>query len=620
MDQLSAKARSLSNSVATNVFNLLSLYDAQANVLERLALMRFVSSPIKPSSVLLIHPTGGGKSLVRDVYSVLFRGVTLTIVPILSLGSDQKVKLKKKARQSYGRIIPIHLDEIRDIAQAKMLIADILKLPSDTTKSIVIFASPQCLTKPHWEEFFVKLHKNEFLRLIAIDEIQLFVHYGLSFRKEFASLSTTLFKHIRISPNSHELTIPTLFMTATCTVDMVQQLEKLTGLVFDPAKTNIFWPGPQVMMNNTVKMNVIYSTRPLHSFQSTVSPYLRNNRQQSFVFNANSKVLIDRCCVKYGNWLDSQTFHSDFLKLVGPMKKEEKFHITKLFCGEKLTESNEQKFNPQVLFATSGAANAGIDNPQVHGVFRSEAPPLIVDCLQERGRAGRRPGASPQTDFYTITISLESIVILLHRIFGSTAHKGKYQTNLLKDLDNVLASLVIPKACLNSKFAWEASKPYKNRGDLPPQCNDACSYCVGDYKKMFPPVIKEGVCLVLMDLYSGENRISGTITFDPVLLTAIKKYPDCNRLVFGVDTNKSPTPIQVKKLILVLLAAKILCYTATVKETTENEATNKDKKYNITVTVRAVLGHSHTNDGNRQIFAMDEDSYWSTIKLRPPLQ
>ena len=102
MNQLSAKARSLSNTVATNVFNVPSLYDAQADVLERLALMRFTKSPIKPSSVLLIHPTGGGKSLVRDVYSVLFRGVTLTIVPILSLGSDQKVKLKKKAQQSHG--------------------------------------------------------------------------------------------------------------------------------------------------------------------------------------------------------------------------------------------------------------------------------------------------------------------------------------------------------------------------------------------------------------------------------------------------------------------------------------------------------------------------------------
>ena len=92
---------------------------------------------------------------MRDVYSVLFRGVTLTIVPILSLGFNQKVKLQKKAVQSYGRIIPIHLDEILDIAKAKLIIADILKLPSNTTKSIIIFVSPQCLTtKLHWEEFF----------------------------------------------------------------------------------------------------------------------------------------------------------------------------------------------------------------------------------------------------------------------------------------------------------------------------------------------------------------------------------------------------------------------------------------------------------------------------------
>ena len=94
MNQLSAKARSLSNTVATNVFNVPSLYDAQADVLERLALMRFTKSPIKPSSVLLIHPTGGGKLLVRDIRSILHRGVSLTIVPRLSLGSDQKCKIR----------------------------------------------------------------------------------------------------------------------------------------------------------------------------------------------------------------------------------------------------------------------------------------------------------------------------------------------------------------------------------------------------------------------------------------------------------------------------------------------------------------------------------------------
>jgi hypothetical protein len=34
---------------------------------------------------LLVAPTGGGKSLVRDVCGVCFRGITLTIIPLLSL-------------------------------------------------------------------------------------------------------------------------------------------------------------------------------------------------------------------------------------------------------------------------------------------------------------------------------------------------------------------------------------------------------------------------------------------------------------------------------------------------------------------------------------------------------
>ena len=42
--------------------------------------MRFQKSTIKPSSVLFVHPTEGGKSLVCDVYSCMFRGV---LVPAL---------------------------------------------------------------------------------------------------------------------------------------------------------------------------------------------------------------------------------------------------------------------------------------------------------------------------------------------------------------------------------------------------------------------------------------------------------------------------------------------------------------------------------------------------------
>ena len=46
------------------------------------------------------------------------------------------------------------------------------------------------------------------------------------------------------------------------------------------------------------------------------------------------------------------------------MKKEEKFHAMKLFCSEQQAGgelANAESFNPQGFFATSGAANCGID-------------------------------------------------------------------------------------------------------------------------------------------------------------------------------------------------------------------------------------------------------------------
>ena len=85
---LESRARILSQTVARDVFGIDPLYPAQLDVLARLALMKFKLSSYKSSPLLFVHPTGGGKLLVRDIHSVLFRGVSLTIVPVLSLGAD----------------------------------------------------------------------------------------------------------------------------------------------------------------------------------------------------------------------------------------------------------------------------------------------------------------------------------------------------------------------------------------------------------------------------------------------------------------------------------------------------------------------------------------------------
>lgn len=77
-------------------------------------MMKFKSSILKPSSILFVHPTGGGKHLVRDVHSVLFHSVSLTVMSVLSLGVYLLEKVRQRAPQGRGRVILIHLDDIQN--------------------------------------------------------------------------------------------------------------------------------------------------------------------------------------------------------------------------------------------------------------------------------------------------------------------------------------------------------------------------------------------------------------------------------------------------------------------------------------------------------------------------
>lgn len=61
-----------------------------------------------------------------------------------------------------------------------------------------------------------------------------------------------------------------------------------------------------------------------------------------------------------------------------------------------------------------------------------------------------------------------------------------------------------------------------------------------------------------MDLFSGENCISVKIIFDILLIDSVWKYRDYNILLFGAKYNKPVAPIDVKKLVLILVSSKIL--------------------------------------------------------------
>ena len=96
----------------------------------------------------------------------------------------------------------------------------------------------------------------------------------------------------------------------------------------------------------------------------------------------------------------------------------------------------------------------------------------------------------------------------------------------------MLALLVVPTHCTKSVLAHKTSNHFVQILNtplyLPHPCQYSCSFCLGDYGDITPSLNRDGVCMILMDLFSGDNRISGDITFVPVLLDKIKQSPGCN--------------------------------------------------------------------------------------------
>jgi hypothetical protein len=86
-------------------------YPWQLEILSHLSLMKKIDTSIYPGAVLLVRPTGGGKSSVWDVYSVMCAGVSLTITPLLSLGVDQTQEIQQNTSTNGGPVHAYHLDE-----------------------------------------------------------------------------------------------------------------------------------------------------------------------------------------------------------------------------------------------------------------------------------------------------------------------------------------------------------------------------------------------------------------------------------------------------------------------------------------------------------------------------
>jgi superfamily II DNA helicase RecQ len=153
-----------------------------------------------------VQPTGSGKSSVPQTASVVTSGVTFIIECTQSLGSDQASKIKQ-ATTSNGALVYAHqLDLLKTNDERNALATNIHTVMSDKKHSsiengivsFILFTSPEALLHPTWSKLLDDMISMEMITLFCIDEVHLFVEFGLSFRKSFLDLRKEVFAKLLI--------------------------------------------------------------------------------------------------------------------------------------------------------------------------------------------------------------------------------------------------------------------------------------------------------------------------------------------------------------------------------------------------------------------------------------
>ena len=142
-------------------------------------IIRMMSFAAVPEPILMVQPTGSGKSTIPLTCAVINGGVTIVIENTLSLGCDQSSKVNNIVNTTTKHIKSFQLDTFKSANDLQWLYDVLISHCSDNhNSSFMLFSSPETLIKPISVSFVAKLVRNKFLNLFCINEIHLFLEFG----------------------------------------------------------------------------------------------------------------------------------------------------------------------------------------------------------------------------------------------------------------------------------------------------------------------------------------------------------------------------------------------------------------------------------------------------------
>jgi len=316
-------------SVLQNTFGYSAFRDQQAEIIDQ---------AISGENVLVLMPTGGGKSLCYQIPALVRSGVGIVISPLIALMQDQVSALEQLGVRACFLNSTLDFQQVQYIEQAL-----------HSGEIDLLYIAPERLIQPRTLNLLSQLH----ISLFAIDEAHCVSQWGHDFRSDYLTLSLLQeqFPHV-----------PRIALTATA--DERTKQEIIERLHLHSAKkyvSSFDRPNIQyrISQKENAKKQLVHFIEQNHANECGIVYCLSRKRVESF-----------------SEYLSKQGFTAL------------PYHAG-LSADIRQTHQNRFLREDNIIIVATIAFGMGIDKPDVRFVAHVDLPKSIEAYYQETGRAGR---------------------------------------------------------------------------------------------------------------------------------------------------------------------------------------------------------------------------------------